>query len=114
MSVYPRGAISNIQVSPSATLCAIRVTASGGAKTVAEILNLVDSSAEKNILQSLEAEDPDLAAEVKNMMFVFEDISKLADRAWPESASTSDHGVVTARGRQDSTGVTISSNSTAG
>jgi len=57
------------------------VTASGGAKAVAEILNLIEVSAEKNILQSLEAEDPDLAAEVKNMMFVFEDITLLDDRS---------------------------------
>ncbi len=57
------------------------VTASGGAKAVAEILNLIDATAEKNILQSLEAEDPDLAAEVKNMMFVFEDITLLDDRS---------------------------------
>lgn len=57
------------------------VTASGGAKAVAEILNLIDASAEKNILQSLEAEDPDLAAEVKNMMFVFDDITLLDDRS---------------------------------
>ncbi|RKX24957.1 MAG: flagellar motor switch protein FliG [Candidatus Zixiibacteriota bacterium] len=54
---------------------------SGGAKSIAEILNLVDTSAEKNILQSLEAEDPDLAAEVKNMMFVFDDIILLDDRS---------------------------------
>jgi flagellar motor switch protein FliG len=57
------------------------VTASGGAKAVAEILNLIDATAEKNILQSLEAEDPDLAAEIKNMMFVFEDIILLDDRS---------------------------------
>ncbi len=57
------------------------VTASGGAKAVAEILNLIDATAEKNILQSLEAEDPDLAAEVKNMMFVFEDLVLLDDRS---------------------------------
>jgi len=54
---------------------------SGGAKSIAEILNLVESTAEKNILQSLEAEDADLAAEVKNMMFVFDDIVLLDDRS---------------------------------
>lgn len=54
---------------------------SGGAKAIAEILNLIDTSAEKNILQSLEADDPDLAAEVKNMMFVFDDITLLDDRS---------------------------------
>ncbi len=57
------------------------LSVSGGAKAIAEILNLIDSSAEKNILQSLEAEDPDLAAEVKNMMFVFDDLILLDDRS---------------------------------
>jgi flagellar motor switch protein FliG len=57
------------------------LSVSGGAKAIAEILNLIDSTAEKNILQSLEAEDPDLAAEVKNMMFVFDDIILLDDRS---------------------------------
>ncbi len=57
------------------------LSVSGGAKTIAEILNLVDTTAEKNILQSLEADDPDLAAEVKNMMFVFDDIILLDDRS---------------------------------
>ena len=53
----------------------------GGTKTVAEILNLVDLSAEKDILQALETENPELAAEIKNLMFVFEDIILLDDRA---------------------------------
>lgn len=57
------------------------LSATGGAKAMAEILNLIDSSAEKNILQSLEADDPDLAAEIKNMMFVFDDITLLDDRS---------------------------------
>ena len=57
------------------------LSVSGGAKTIAEILNLIDGTAEKNILQSLEAEDPDLAAEVKNMMFVFDDLILLDDRS---------------------------------
>ncbi len=57
------------------------LSATGGAKAIAEILNLIDTTAEKNILQSLEADDPDLAAEVKNMMFVFDDIILLDDRS---------------------------------
>ncbi len=57
------------------------LSVSGGAKTIAEILNLIDSTAEKNILQSLEAEDPDLAAEIKNMMFIFDDLILLDDRS---------------------------------
>lgn len=57
------------------------MSATGGAKAMAELLNLMDTSAEKNIMQSLEADDPDLAAEIKNMMFVFEDIMLLDDRS---------------------------------
>jgi flagellar motor switch protein FliG len=54
---------------------------SGGGKALADILNLAETAAEKNILQSLEAENPDLAAEIKNMMFVFEDLVLLDDRS---------------------------------
>jgi len=57
------------------------LSVSGGAKTIAEILNLIDTTAEKNILQSLEAEDAELAAEIKNMMFVFDDLILLDDRS---------------------------------
>ncbi|MEW6413033.1 MAG: flagellar motor switch protein FliG [Candidatus Zixiibacteriota bacterium] len=57
------------------------MSSSGGAKAIAEILNLIDTTAEKNILQSLEAEDADLAAEIKNMMFVFDDLVLLDDRS---------------------------------
>lgn len=57
------------------------LSVSGGAKTMAEILNLIESSAEKNILQSIEADNSDLAAEIKNMMFVFDDIVLLDDRS---------------------------------
>jgi len=57
------------------------LSVTGGAKTIAEILNLIETSAEKNIMQSLEADDPDLAGEVKNMMFVFDDIILLDDRS---------------------------------
>ena len=48
---------------------------------MAEILNLIESSAEKNILQSIEANNADLAAEIKNMMFVFDDLVLLDDRS---------------------------------
>jgi len=54
---------------------------SGGSKTMAEILNIIDTAAEKNILQSLEAENAELAAEIKNMMFVFDDLILLDDRS---------------------------------
>jgi flagellar motor switch protein FliG len=52
----------------------------GGVNVVAEILNLVDRSTEKNILGVMERENPDLAIQIKNLMFVFEDVLHLGDR----------------------------------
>ncbi|MCP4633259.1 MAG: flagellar motor switch protein FliG [candidate division Zixibacteria bacterium] len=54
---------------------------SGGAKTIADILNLVETAAEKMILEAIETDDPELASEIKNLMFVFEDITLLDDRS---------------------------------
>jgi len=53
----------------------------GGIESTVEILNLVDRATEKQILESLEDEDPELAEEIKKRMFVFEDIIMLDDRA---------------------------------
>ncbi len=52
----------------------------GGVDTVAEILNLVDRSTEKAIMEGLEAEDPDLVEQIRRLMFVFEDINKVNDK----------------------------------
>lgn len=52
----------------------------GGVKSLVEILNRVDRSTEKQILERLEEEDPELADEVRKLMFVFEDIVLLGDR----------------------------------
>ena len=56
-------------------------SASGGAQAVAEILNLIDSTAEKNFLRTMEANDQALTSEIKNMMFVFDDITQLDNRS---------------------------------
>ncbi len=52
----------------------------GGVETVAEVLNLVDRTTEKGIMEGLEAEDPDLVEEIRRLMFVFEDIMLVDDR----------------------------------
>jgi len=57
------------------------LSAAGGAKAVAEILNLATRSTEKTILTDLEKRNPELATEIKNLMFVFEDIVLLDDRS---------------------------------
>ncbi len=63
------------------TLSSEDYTAAGGVEAIVEILNLVDRSSEKSIIESLEEDDPDLAEEIKKRMFVFEDIVMLDDRA---------------------------------
>ncbi|MCR5621119.1 MAG: flagellar motor switch protein FliG [Treponema sp.] len=63
------------------TLSSEDYTAAGGVDSIVEILNLVDRSSEKAIIETLEEDDPELAEEIKKRMFVFEDIVMLDDRA---------------------------------
>lgn len=53
----------------------------GGVDAIAEILNRLDRNIEKKILEDLEIIDQNLAVNIRNLMFVFEDIIKLDDRA---------------------------------
>jgi flagellar motor switch protein FliG len=55
--------------------------AAGGAKALASILNHADRSLERNVLENLNTTDKELAEEVRSMLFVFEDIVKLEERA---------------------------------
>lgn len=56
-------------------------TKTGGIETVVEVLNSVDRSTERTILDALEIQDPELAEEIKKRMFVFEDIVTLDNRS---------------------------------
>ncbi|MGP4106981.1 flagellar motor switch protein FliG [Virgibacillus sp. L01] len=56
-------------------------TQTGGIAAVVEVLNGVDRSTERTILDALEIQDPELAEEIKKRMFVFEDIVVLDNRA---------------------------------
>jgi flagellar motor switch protein FliG len=56
----------------------------GGVKELADLLNQADRGTERAILSSLEETDPELADEVRALMFVFEDIVLLDDRAIQE------------------------------
>jgi flagellar motor switch protein FliG len=62
------------------TLSSEDYTTAGGVESIVEILNLVDRASEKQIIEALEDEDPELAEEIKKRMFVFEDIVLLGDR----------------------------------
>ena len=56
----------------------------GGVKELAAMLNNADRGTERAILASLETNDAELAEEVRALMFVFEDIVTLDDRAIQE------------------------------
>ncbi len=53
----------------------------GGVETVAEILNSVNRTAEKNILTHLRDRDPALVEEITELMFMFEDLVHLPPTA---------------------------------
>lgn len=53
----------------------------GGIQAVVNILNNVDRGTEKNIIEALEMENPDLAEEIRRRMFVFEDILTMDNRS---------------------------------
>ncbi|NLU50288.1 MAG: flagellar motor switch protein FliG [Syntrophomonadaceae bacterium] len=57
------------------------VSEAGGVKSLVEILNRVDRATEKTIMEALEVQEPELAEEVKRLMFVFEDIVTIDDRS---------------------------------
>lgn len=52
----------------------------GGVAHVAEILNISDRSTERLLLENLAQDDTDLVEEIRRRMFVFEDVSKFADK----------------------------------
>lgn len=53
----------------------------GGVDSIVNILNTVDRSTEKHIMETLEIEEPELADEIRRKMFVFEDILVLDNRS---------------------------------
>ncbi len=53
----------------------------GGVTAVAEILNSVDRATEEEVLSEIEEESSQMAEEIRNLMFVFEDVGDLDDRA---------------------------------
>lgn len=51
-----------------------QMTVAGGPAAVAKVLNMAGRDLEKGLLENLEQRNPDLAREVKSLMFVFEDL----------------------------------------
>ena len=53
----------------------------GGVAAVAEILNSTDRATEEEVLSEIEEESSQMAEDIRNLMFVFEDIKALDDRS---------------------------------
>ena len=51
------------------------VTKVGGVEPVAEILNAMDKASETRILSTIEESNPDLAEQIRELMFTFEDLT---------------------------------------
>lgn len=77
--------------------------ASNGSSIVANILNASTISTERLVLEELEERDPDLAEEIKNLMFLFEDIVELDDKVVQRVISEVDKRdlVVALKGAED-------------
>ena len=56
-------------------------TSAGGVDAVVNIINLVDRGTERNIIEAMEEQDPELAEEIKKRLFMFDDIIGLDDRS---------------------------------
>ncbi|HHU64378.1 MAG TPA: flagellar motor switch protein FliG [Clostridiales bacterium] len=63
------------------TLVTADYTSTGGIQSIVDILNSVDRGTERNIIETLEIQDSELAEEIKRRMFVFEDIINLDNRS---------------------------------
>ncbi len=52
----------------------------GGVPNVANMLNVIDRATERNLLENLAREDPELVEEIRRLMFVFDDINGLGNK----------------------------------
>lgn len=62
------------------TLGSIDTNQLGGVEPIADMLNLMDKNSEKNIMGRVEEKDPELAEEIRKLMFVFEDLVYVDDK----------------------------------
>ena len=76
LQLIERSILAEADLSPTPGM-----SASGGPAAVAAVLNLVAPSLEKVIMEGVAALDLGLSEQIKNLMFVFEDLVGLDDRA---------------------------------
>lgn len=56
----------------------------GGVKAISEMLNSIDRQLSSSILARVEEQDPDMAEEIRQNMFIFEDLLKIEERGIQE------------------------------
>ena len=86
------------------TLGSIDTNQLGGVQPIAEMLNLMDKTTEKNIMSRVEEKDPELADEIRKLMFVFEDLVHVDDRGIQNLLREVDQGKLSEdgdRGQED-------------
>lgn len=74
------GQVDEVLKAELATLGSIDTQQLGGVQPIAEMLNIMDKTSEQNIMSRVEEKDPQLAEEIRKLMFVFEDIIFIDDR----------------------------------
>jgi flagellar motor switch protein FliG len=67
----------------------------GGVRAVSEMFNRLDSATSKEILESIEQNDPNLVATIRHLMFVFEDLLLLSQDAIKEVLAKVDRKILT-------------------
>lgn len=71
--------IEKVLESKLSSVVRTEVTTLGGVETIVDIINQVDRTTEKNIMEMLDETDEELADKIKSSMFTFEDIVSLDD-----------------------------------
>lgn len=72
------------------TLGSIDTQQLGGVEPIADMLNLMDKNSEKNVMARVEEKDPELAEEIRKLMFVFEDLVCVDDKGIQELLKIAD------------------------
>jgi flagellar motor switch protein FliG len=72
------------------TLGSIDTQQVGGVPPIADMLNLMDKTSEKNVMARVEEKDPELAEEIRKLMFVFEDLVFVDDKGIQELLKVAD------------------------
>ncbi len=77
------------------TLGSIDTQQLGGVEPIADMLNLMDKNSEKNVMARVEEKDPELAEEIRKLMFVFEDLIFVDDKGMQELLKVVDNQKLT-------------------